>query len=453
MAYKNIITLVVVLLLTGSACQDPYNDADGARDYVNNDNKHTPTELDNWLTNTFTLPYNIEVKYRWDNSELNPYRNLVPPAVDKVQGVMEVVKKVWIDTYAEVASATFIKEYCPKQFVLVGSASYNFDGSFTIGTAEGGRKVVLYVINNFDPDDHDGVKEMIHTVEHEFGHILHQTVAYDTEFKEITAGRYTANWASVSLATARANGFITSYAMASPDEDFVEMIAVMLVEGKAAYERILSCETNATARALLRQKEQMVVEYFREAYDIDFYELQTKVQEAINEIAPGDPIEELPPVFDVWGFDKEHASLRFDLNFMSLPSSFVSHFLTDHNALVKHGYGLHTYFRLYFASETDVKLQLYYYEDGPDGRVFHEANFRFTLNTNEDGSFSLWYQDGNENAAKMLDEYQASKLFTFFANNSYEIDWERSSCPTSNFVGFYPVNTPNDGYTFGVLGN
>ena len=110
MAYKNILTLFILLLLTGSACNDPYNDIDGKDpDYVTNDNEREPTELDNWLRSNFTVPYNIQVKYRWDNSELDPYKNLTPPAVNKVQGVMDVVKKVWIETYNQVAASDFIK--------------------------------------------------------------------------------------------------------------------------------------------------------------------------------------------------------------------------------------------------------------------------------------------------------------------------------------------------------
>jgi substrate import-associated zinc metallohydrolase lipoprotein len=97
---------------------------------------------------------------------------------------MDVVKKVWIETYNQVAEPDFIKKYCPKQFVLVGSANYNYDGSMTIGTAEGGRKVVLFVVNDFDAADNGNIKQLIHTVQHEFGHILHQNIAYQPEFKD-----------------------------------------------------------------------------------------------------------------------------------------------------------------------------------------------------------------------------------------------------------------------------
>ncbi len=67
--------------------------------------------------------------------------------------------------------------------------------------------------------------------------------------------------------------------MASPDEDFVEMVATMLIEGKDGYEAILACEANSNSRAILKKKEQLVVQYYKEAFNIDFYALQTAVQE------------------------------------------------------------------------------------------------------------------------------------------------------------------------------
>lgn len=452
---KNVISLVTILLfIASSGCNDPYNSIAGKdEDYVNNDNKNKPTELDTWLYDNFTAPYNIEVKYRWDGSELDPYKNLVPPKVDKIQDVMEVIRHVWIDPYTTLAGADFIKVYCPKQFVLVGSANYNFDGSTVLGTAEGGRKVLLYVINRFDQDDYEGVKALVHTVEHEFGHILHQNISYPSEFKEITAGSYTGNWASVTPEEALAQGFITNYAMASPDEDFVEMIAVMLVEGKAGYERMLACQTNANSRVLIRRKEQAVVAYFQKSYHMDFYALQTEVQKSIADIADVPPTEEKPPVFDLWGYDKQYTSVRFDLNFFSFPPGFAARFVDDYNKLATFGYGLDTYFRLFFSEEGYVTLQLYYHTISPGDREFFVANFKMEVIQTEEGGTLFAFSEGDENARKLIDDYNVIGLLDYFAGYGYDIDWERSSCPDSNYVGFYPLATPNAGYAYGVLGN
>jgi substrate import-associated zinc metallohydrolase lipoprotein len=255
--------------------------------------------IDNWVYDYLTKPFNISVKYKWDQFELELNKNLIPPREEKIIPVMEAVKKVWIDTYIAEAGEVFMRTYCPKFFVLCGSASWNTDGTITLGTAEGGRKIVLYVLNDFRTkgmpgyvaSDSANIKQMFHTIEHEFGHILHQNVLYAEDFKRITPGFYTANWNNVSDNAARRDGFVTAYAMSAPDEDFVEMISMMLIEGRGGFDKIVNSIpagtsqngiTQAEAKARLRKKETMVVAYFKDVWGMDFYSLQKRVRGAVE---------------------------------------------------------------------------------------------------------------------------------------------------------------------------
>ncbi|WP_245843698.1 zinc-binding metallopeptidase [Niastella vici] len=259
------------------------------------------TPIDTWINDSLTVPFNIAVKYKWDQYELSLNKTLVPPKEDKIIPVLSAVKKVWIDTYIAETDSMFMKKYVPKFFALAGSASWNTDGTITLGTAEGGRKVVLYVLNNFRtkgmtgyvPSDSFNIKQMFHTIEHEFGHILHQTVMYPQDFKTISVGFYTSNWNNVSDATAHKDGFVTAYAESAPDEDFVEMIGVMLTEGRAGFEAIIKSipagtsdnnTTQAQAIARLRMKESIVVSYFKDTWGIDFYSLQTRVRTQVDKL-------------------------------------------------------------------------------------------------------------------------------------------------------------------------
>jgi substrate import-associated zinc metallohydrolase lipoprotein len=167
-----------------------------------------------------------------------------------------------------------------------------------LGTAEGGRKVVLYQLNyfrtaamaGFIPSDSTVIKEVFHTIHHEFGHILHQNVMYPLDFKRITVGLYTSNWNNVSTPEARLDGFITPYSMSGPDDDFVEMISIMLTEGKEGFDRIVNnirgISPNGTtaeqAKSRLIQKETMVVDYFKTVWKIDFYSLQARTRTAVE---------------------------------------------------------------------------------------------------------------------------------------------------------------------------
>lgn len=243
--------------------------------------KWKPGPIDEYISTNFTTPYNIEVKYKWDRSEFNMTKDIVPIKEDMVIPAMDAVKRIWIDPYVDIAGETFIKKYSHKLFVLAGSAEWNANGTITLGTAEGGRKVVLFVLNQFDKTNAAEIKRMLKTIHHEYGHILNQNIMFTPEYAKITPNDYTATWFNFTDAQAYPLGFITSYARAAPGEDFVEMVAVMLTSGKLGYEQIVRAQA-AGPQAQLRAKEAIVVNYYKQSWGIDFYRLRDRTQYAIN---------------------------------------------------------------------------------------------------------------------------------------------------------------------------
>lgn len=238
--------------------------------------------LDHWLDENFVTPYNIEVKYRFDRYEVALNRTLTPPREDKVITVMEAVKKTWIEPYEQVAGPHFIKKHAPKLFVLVGSMQVNPNRTITLGFAEGGRKIVLFKLNDFDKKQKSEVTLMLETIQHEFAHMLHMEVMYPQEYRRVTTD-YTASWADYSLADARSRGYISKYARQEPNEDFAEMVSQMLIMGRPAYDGIVN-STPPSTQALFRRKEEIIVRYFKETWNIDFYALQTRTQLAISQL-------------------------------------------------------------------------------------------------------------------------------------------------------------------------
>lgn len=246
--------------------------------------------IDDWILSNLTIPWNISVKYKWDQSEISFNKIITPPDEEKIIPVLTATKQVWIDNYVAETNELFMKKYCPKFFVLAGSESWNIDGTVTLGQAEGERKILLYEINNFRiksmpgyvPNDSFIVKRIFRTIEHEFAHILHKNIMYPQEFKQISVGTYTSNWNNVSDNAANELGFISAYAMSFPDEDFVEMISYMLIEGRNWFDSMVSNLTNEEAQMKLKQKEAIVVGYFKDAWNIDFYSLQTRTRNSIT---------------------------------------------------------------------------------------------------------------------------------------------------------------------------
>ena len=286
----NKIYLIVLLVSLFASCRkdDDLGDVDNIPGLGGD--TWTPTALDTWISENWTKPYNVSVKYKWDQGELEFDKVLTPPREEKIIPTLNTIKKVWIDNYVAEAGSLFMKQNIPKFFVMVGSASWNTDGTITLGTADGGRRIVLYVINDFRTKEMPGyvstdsfnVKQMFHTIEHEFGHILQQKVIPSPDYKRISVGTYSANWYNFSDADAMEEGFITAYSMSNPDEDFVEMVATMLVEGKGGYEKLLSQIASSEARAKLRAKEAIVVNYFKDVWGINFASLQSRTRTSID---------------------------------------------------------------------------------------------------------------------------------------------------------------------------
>ena len=208
---KKIIIFAALCLSFQTACDK--EDLGGSNIHVPEFDYNALSETDKYIYDHYTVPYNVEVVYRWNQGDVSSddmRKNLVPPRESQVEPFLEMIEKVWMDTYtAEVGQQT-LRSYIPKQLLLVGSASYNDDGSTTEGTAEGGRQIVLYSVNDFN-FELEQIQSYAHVMHHEFAHILHQNVEYDAEFEKITPS-YSSSWMQMNDETARSKGFITAYA-------------------------------------------------------------------------------------------------------------------------------------------------------------------------------------------------------------------------------------------------
>ncbi len=259
------------------------------------------TTIDQWLLDTLTTPYNISVKYKWDFGELQDdfNKNLVPPKEEKVIPIMSAIRRAWINPYIVEAGLPFFKNISPKFFILVGSPAY-VNGAIKLGTAEGGRKVTLYDVNNFRTkgmagytlNDTVNVKQVFATIHHEFAHILDQNIKVPVEFSQSSASSYTSDWLNVSNEDARNDGFISPYGNSKKEEDWAEMVSLMIVNGRAWFDNYVNGinytgttpngTTASEAKARLRQKEAVVVSYFKQTWNIDFYSLQARSRAAIT---------------------------------------------------------------------------------------------------------------------------------------------------------------------------
>lgn len=251
----------------------------------------TPTDV--FIHDSLTIPYNIAVYYKWTPGQLNFPSDIVPPKADKVIPSLKALLSVVFNPYNDQTGGTgFMRSYFPKTIKMAGSAKFENNGSMVLGEAEGGTEMLLYMLNYFTAAAKDSavLKQMGHTMHHEFGHILNQNMLVPATFQQITP-QYTGNWQNVQDQDARKDGFITAYAKSDPKEDFVEMVATMLigaqngVSGFDDYEKIMAEQTGGPGTAsyiALRAKEAAVVDYYARSWHIDFYALQARCRSALT---------------------------------------------------------------------------------------------------------------------------------------------------------------------------
>ncbi len=242
--------------------------------------------LDKFIYDNYTLPYNMEIKYRWDDSEVDNSRFLTPIDTQFVRPFLNAVTDVWIEPFESNSSAIFAKQNMPKLLYLVGSKNFNEDGTVTLGFAEGGRKVVVFDLNAWDSSNRAFILQTFRLLHHEFTHILNQKKNFPQEFETITPGGFTSTWFNSTDGEANALGFVTAYSRASAREDFAEMVASMFTLGQDGFEALVD-EQSAEAQEALKEKEELVVTYYKQEWDIDFYKLQSDIISRIDALVGG----------------------------------------------------------------------------------------------------------------------------------------------------------------------
>jgi substrate import-associated zinc metallohydrolase lipoprotein len=244
-------------------------------------------EFDNWLIDNYLNPYNVEFKYRMEDLESSLSHTLAPADYHKSIVMAKLVKHLWFEAYDEARNMAFTRKYSPRIIHLIGSPAYEPNGTIILGQAEGGLKATLYMVNEINVANLNiGMlnEYYFHTMHHEFGHILHQTVNYDPNFKLISQSDYVSgNWYLQSDLTAYTKGFVSPYAMNQPDEDFVETYSIYLTYPPNVWEALLTAAGN-TGRPIIQKKFNIVKEYMKKVWDIDIDVLRNIIRRRSGEI-------------------------------------------------------------------------------------------------------------------------------------------------------------------------
>lgn len=275
--YIKYIIIMATLLLAMQSC----NESDSVGETQIDTTAPQLNELDIWLRENFVESFNIDIRYKWNINNTDVERFLYPPFQSNVRPMAEVLQKAWIEPYNAVGGQFFISKIAPRQFTLAGGFNFNPNSpTVTLGLAEQGTTITLFNVDFLDFTDINSIREPLKTVQHEYGHILNQNVPIDPAYGQINPQDYDTGWFNRTEDEARDLGYITAYASSQASEDFVEMVSEMLTHSRAEFDAIIEGIENDQAQAVIRQKEALVVEYYRTQFNIDIYELQRLMDEA-----------------------------------------------------------------------------------------------------------------------------------------------------------------------------
>lgn len=276
------ILLVGALIVGLASCEQEKFGQSIFIDPVVNTDSYT-YEFDQWLYEHYTVPYNVDFRYRLDDNGTDPNYNVVPVSIGMADTIAHLALYLWYDVYDKVAYEGFLKENGPRIIQLIGSAMINASqGTEKLGLAEGGIKITLMKVNLMETDHIEQLNEYIFkTMHHEFSHILHQKKTYPKEFEQLSSADYNPDgWQYTSDTEAWQMGFASPYGGSQAREDFVEIIANYIVKSDADLNKMLTIagQDGKNGRKILEQKIEICRTWLLEKWNLDLDALRAEVQ-------------------------------------------------------------------------------------------------------------------------------------------------------------------------------
>ena len=287
---KKYLLYALLAVSTGTALVSCSEDDLNAESVITIDKKQA-NDFDKWLTANFVNPYNLEFKYRYEYKETDANYYTVPAELNQAIEMAHLVKYLCLESYDEVAGIDFTRNYFPKMIFTIGEWEYRNNGTFILGTAESGKKILLTGVNYLDTYksspaalNHYYFKK----IHHEITHILNQTKEYSAEFKLITGNSYVADsWSKEPFNVGYLErGFISDYAQHSDTEDFAEMMSLYVTNSKEQWDEWMA-EAGENGAPLLQAKLDIVKSYMKDSWGIDMDKLRDTILRRQADLAAG----------------------------------------------------------------------------------------------------------------------------------------------------------------------
>lgn len=241
-------------------------------------------EFDLWLDKNFRAPYNTEIVYQFKFMESDFSYNLTPVTFERGTKFAQIIKYCWFECYDEVAGLKFTQSTVPKQIYFIGSQGLDpATQTEVLASAGGGLRVIIYKLNKLSDFSSESIVSYMHTMHHEFSHIMDQNKKIDPAFGIISEKDYIGDsWSNGMVykenKDAYPDGFVSAYASSDPDEDYAEVYSRYLTMTDSEWKSMLSI-AGEDGSSKIMQKVAIIRDYLKDEWNIDFDELRNSVQQ------------------------------------------------------------------------------------------------------------------------------------------------------------------------------
>ena len=314
MNIKNIICLLLPCLL--QACT---NELLSEQSVVDAGAVQNPqTELDRWIADSITAPYNIEVVYRWQKNANTGTTFVSPPRPDNVKAILRAVRELCFETYRQenLGGVDFLQGKTPLRIYLYGGQNVDENGVELLNNPQlTPSEMCIFRVDDFKAGDANKMYALMRSVHHQFARRLAELVTYDRDkFTAISGHRYTGSTEPLAAPLgyskkekdyfgladyANKRGFYTMQAFLSAEDDFAEIISSTLcATPKEVNDAINTAQTpdqdsdpevqqqyNKEAEQAYKEivaKQAFVEQYMQKSLHINFKQLQIASLRRIN---------------------------------------------------------------------------------------------------------------------------------------------------------------------------
>ncbi len=252
---KKLYIPLIIALFTLACSKDKPQSDESVVQLTTKEELQNRTELDRYIIEKFTQPYNVRIVYRFSENDVsrNMFRYVAPPSAQKALEMANFLKYMYYEPYTMLTPKGFLQNYSPKELVFIGSRAFSDVGTAYNGLATNAVKIEMLGVNNIDPTTSDPTEIMnidnrvLRLIYHESSHLLEQVKIVPKEFEKLSiadykGGAWQRSWAGNTYLK---SGFISAYASDNIHEDFVETIARYIIYYQ---KNQCGCETTDTTK-------------------------------------------------------------------------------------------------------------------------------------------------------------------------------------------------------------